>query len=72
VLIAVGGELDSRPHARGAREHLTVIEGQLDVTSGDTISRLAAGDTARYAADVPHRIAAVDGKARVFLVVQNA
>ncbi|WP_300033148.1 XRE family transcriptional regulator [uncultured Roseobacter sp.] len=67
-----GGLLDSQPHTRGAREHLTVIEGQLQVTSGESTSTLSAGDTARYAADVSHRIAAEHGAARAFLVVQDA
>ena len=66
-----GGVLDSQPHRRGAREHLTVIEGKLVVTSGGAVEKIAQGDTARYAADVPHRIAA-DRPARAFLVVQDA
>ncbi|WP_227269113.1 helix-turn-helix domain-containing protein [Roseobacter weihaiensis] len=70
LVFALDGELDSQPHARGAREHLTVIEGVVDVTSGENVSRLQAGDTARYSADVPHRIKAV-GTARAFLVVQT-
>jgi len=65
------GVLDSLPHAQGAREHLTVIEGRLIVTSGETVEHLGPGDTARYAADVTHRISA-DGPARGFLVVQGA
>jgi len=72
LLIASGGKLESKPHTRGAREHLSVIEGTLDVTSADATSRLSAGDTARYAADVPHAITAVDGPVRAFLVVQDA
>lgn len=68
---AEGGVLDSQPHTRGAREHLTVIEGTLDVTSADATQSISAGDTARYAADVPHRITATSA-ARAFLVVQNA
>ena len=67
-----GGSLDSQPHARGAREHLTVIEGIISVTSGENTSRLMPGDTARYAADVTHRIAASGGTARIFLVVLDA
>ncbi|WP_299652802.1 helix-turn-helix domain-containing protein [uncultured Tateyamaria sp.] len=66
-----GGVLDSQPHARGAREHLTVIDGKLRVTSGGASEKVGQGDTARYAADVPHRIEA-DGPARAFLVVQDA
>lgn len=70
LIFSLHGSLDSKPHRRGTREHLTVIEGVVDVTSGDNTSRLQAGDTARYNADVPHRISAV-GAARAFLVVQN-
>lgn len=66
-----GGVLDSQPHRRGAREHLTVIDGTLTITSGDATEQTGPGDTARYAADVPHRIAA-SGAARAFLVVQDA
>ncbi|WP_299296199.1 XRE family transcriptional regulator [uncultured Tateyamaria sp.] len=66
-----GGALDSQPHRRGAREHLTVIEGALQVQSGAASETIGPGDTARYAADVAHRIAA-DAPARAFLVVQDA
>lgn len=72
LTISKGGMLDSQPHTRGAREHLTVIAGGLVVTSGGMSRGLSAGDTARYAADVPHRIAADEGEVRAFLVVQNA
>lgn len=67
---AKGGVLDSDPHARGTRENLTVIEGALTVTSGEGRDRLQAGETARYAADVPHRLEA-EGPARAFLVVKG-
>ncbi|MGJ8543916.1 MAG: helix-turn-helix domain-containing protein [Sulfitobacter sp.] len=72
LLIAAGGRLESQPHARGAREHLTVIEGAVRLTSGGAERDLNAGDTARYAADVAHCIAAPDGPVRAFLVVQDA
>lgn len=68
---AQNGVLDSQPHRRGAREHLTVIAGALTVTSGDSRQEIGPGDTARYAADVPHRIASAQ-PARAFLVVQDA
>ena len=71
LLFALDGVLDSQPHTRGAKEHVTVIEGVVDVISGEATTRLAAGDTARYGADVPHRITAI-GAARAFLVVQDA
>lgn len=66
-----GGVLDSQPHAQGAREHLTVISGSLTVTSGEAVEKLAKGDTARYPADVLHKISA-DGPTHAFLVVNGA
>lgn len=71
LIFAPGGVLESQPHSRGAREHLTVIDGRLTVTSGDQTSILSSGDTGRYAADVPHSITA-ENTARGFLVVQNS
>ncbi|MGX9352267.1 helix-turn-helix domain-containing protein [Shimia sp. W99] len=72
IHFAPDGELDSKPHTRGAREQLSVIDGCVDITSGEATQRLGAGDTARYAADVTHCIRAVGGPARVFLVVRDA
>jgi transcriptional regulator with XRE-family HTH domain len=51
-----GGTLDSRAHEPGSREHLTVHTGTLEVHAGAEGARLRAGETARYAVDVPHRI----------------
>ncbi len=67
-----GGVLDSSPHRRGAREQLTVIDGEIALISGEAGDLLKPGDTARYAADVTHRISAVNGPARAFLVVRDA
>lgn len=72
LIFAGGGVLESRPHARGAREQLVVIEGRVSVESGAARQEIGVGDTARYAADVAHRIAAVGGPARAFLVVKDA
>ena len=66
-----GGLLDSQPHRRGAREQLTVIEGQVAVTSGGAKDTAHQGDTLRYAADVPHTIMAARAS-RVFLIVHDA
>ncbi len=66
------GRLVSVPHARGAAEHLTVLDGTVTVSSGATTAQVQAGDTARYAADVPHEIRADGGAAQVFLIVKNA
>ncbi len=58
-LLAVqpGGVLESQPHEPGSREHLSVLAGALEVCAGEHRTRLRAGETARYAVDVPHRIA---------------
>ncbi|MEX5562814.1 XRE family transcriptional regulator [Pseudophaeobacter sp. 1A16562] len=71
ILLDAGGALDSQPHGRGTAEHLTVLEGDITVTSGSARMRLHTGDTARYAADIPHNITAPDSAARVFLIVKN-
>lgn len=72
ITFEADGALNSQPHARGAREQLTVLEGRVQVTSGTATTEIGTGDTARYAADVPHSIAALDGPARVFLIVKTA
>jgi len=51
-----GGMLESEGHADGTMEHLTVLEGELTVRNGNAEITLAAGDTARYHADIPHFI----------------
>jgi transcriptional regulator with XRE-family HTH domain len=70
LTFARGGALISRAHAAGCREHLTVIEGTVDVTSGEDTARLNPGDTARYPADRAHAIRAEAG-ARALLIVQD-
>ncbi|MCV6583941.1 MAG: XRE family transcriptional regulator [Marinibacterium sp.] len=66
-----GGRLDSAPHQRGAREQLTVLDGQISVTAGTDTIALCPGDTARYAADQPHAIVADSDSARAFLIVRD-
>lgn len=72
LLFEADGTLKSAPHRRGAREQLTVIEGSVQIVSGPNETDMQVGDTARYAADVPHSISALNGPARAFLVVQDA
>jgi DNA-binding XRE family transcriptional regulator len=68
--VAPKGALISKPHAKGATEHLTVLEGVLKISSGDENQILTAAMTARYAADVPHAIVNQGKKpARALLVV---
>jgi transcriptional regulator with XRE-family HTH domain len=70
LLFRAGGVLASDPHARGTQENLTVIEGALTVTSGAAVEQVRQGETARYAADLPHRLEA-EAEARAFLVVKG-
>lgn len=72
ISFAPGGSLRSQPHARGSREQLTVLDGTVLVESGGARQSLEPGDTARYAADIPHAILAGDVPARVFLIVKSA
>ena len=51
-----GGVLESEPHPAGSVENLTLLTGAVSVTSGGEEFALAAGETARYAGDRPHRI----------------
>ena len=70
VSFAPGGTLLSASHARGTREHLTVLEGALTIISDGEKSDVPQGATARYPADVPHEIRNhSDVTARALLVV---
>jgi transcriptional regulator with XRE-family HTH domain len=72
LTFAAGGSLLSEAHSPGCKEHLTVIEGSVLVTSGEEQSLLGPGDTARYPADRPHSLAAKGGAARALLIVQDS
>ena len=69
VEIAPSGSLDSAPHAPGAFEHFTALTSGFEVTSGTSTQTLRAGETARYPADVPHRIANTSRKSAKGLMV---
>ncbi|MFL9887780.1 XRE family transcriptional regulator [Paraburkholderia agricolaris] len=65
-----GGALVSNAHEPGTREHLTVLQGSIDIEAANTTKRLKAADTARYVADEPHAIRnAGKGEAKALLVV---
>ena len=66
-----GGALESAPHKKGCLEHLTVLEGEIQIISDGEEAGISAGDTIRYAADVDHTIRAPKA-ARALLIVQNA
>ena len=50
------GVLESSPHPTGTIEHLYVVSGKLEVTTGGETKIASAGEALRYRADVPHRI----------------
>jgi XRE family transcriptional regulator, regulator of sulfur utilization len=50
------GCLQSGAHSNGTVEHLSVLKGELSITSGETIIPIKEGETARYRADFPHSI----------------
>lgn len=65
-----GGELSSSPHAAGTSEHFTALSDGLEVKSGNDSVHINAGETARYRADVDHKIRNIGSDiARGFLVV---
>lgn len=67
---APGGALISAPHARGTREHLTVLEGSLEVNAASETQQVPKGATARYPADVEHAIRNTGARpAKALLVV---
>ncbi|AOJ27373.1 MULTISPECIES: helix-turn-helix domain-containing protein [Burkholderia] len=51
-----GGALVSNAHEPGTREHLTVLQGAMEIEAAAASRRLKVGDTARYPADEPHAI----------------
>lgn len=65
-----GGCLDSAAHSPGTREHLTVLSGTIALSCEGDEAELGPFDTARYPADVPHKISATE-PAHIFLIVQR-
>ena len=70
ISVKPGGRLVSDSHDLGTLENLTVLEGTLEVESGDHHDRAETGETIRYPADEPHVIInSGDTPARATLVV---
>jgi XRE family transcriptional regulator, regulator of sulfur utilization len=55
------GVLESSPHPAGTVEHLYIVTGELEITTGGETKTGKAGEALRYRADVPHRIVNVGG-----------
>jgi XRE family transcriptional regulator, regulator of sulfur utilization len=51
-----GGVLESSPHPPGTIEHLYLVQGELNVTTGDETKTLKQGEALRFRADAPHKI----------------
>ena len=69
------GKLISDPHGAGTIEHLHCTQGEIVVRIAGNEMIVRAGETARYAADVPHSLTSVGTGlvgARAFLVVVSA
>lgn len=64
-----GGILRSDPHPSRGTESLTVLQGTVEITSGEETVTAVAGETFRYPADRPHSIANIGTSSAVVLVV---
>ena len=56
LTLAPGGVLASSPHDPGATEHLTLLQGAVELDVDGETRKLKAGATARYLADRNHAI----------------
>jgi transcriptional regulator with XRE-family HTH domain len=54
LTLAPGGELASQAHDPGTNEHLTVLNGAIEVEVGTSKRKVRPGGTARYPADQDH------------------
>ena len=69
-----GGVLESDPHPQGTVEHLYILAGELDVTTGEETRRVKVGETLRFRGDLPHKIVNVgagDAHATMMLVLRQ-
>lgn len=70
LTLAPGGALKSSAHDPGTMEHLTVLNGAMEVEVDGVRKTLQAGGTARYLADKAHAIHnPTDAEAKALLVV---
>ncbi len=64
------GVLESDPHPQGTVEHLYMLAGEVEVTSGEETRRAKTGETLRFRGDLPHRIVNVgEGEAHATMVL---
>ena len=70
IRFEAGGCLDSAAHSPGTQEHITILSGSVTLTVEKDVAKLNENDTARYPADVPHKIEA-PREAHVFMIVKR-
>ena len=64
------GALESEPHPQGTIEHLYIVSGELEITTGTETKTGKPGEALRYRADVPHKIVNVgQGEAHAVMVL---
>lgn len=64
------GVLESDPHPPGTVEHLYLLKGEIEVTSGDQVRRARVGEALRFRGDLPHKIVNVgEGEAHATMVL---
>jgi transcriptional regulator with XRE-family HTH domain len=64
------GVLESDPHPQGTVEHLYMLAGEIEVTSGEEVRRARIGETLRFRGDLPHRIVNVgEGEAHATMML---
>lgn len=64
------GVLESDPHPPGTVEHLYMLAGEVEVTSGEDMKRIKVGETLRFRGDLPHKIVNVgEGEAHATMVL---
>jgi transcriptional regulator with XRE-family HTH domain len=56
LTLAPNGELMSNPHDPGTMEHLTLLQGSMEIEVDNMKKKLKVGGTARYLADKNHAI----------------
>ena len=69
--IKSGGVLQSKPHARGTEEFITVFSGKVAIEVDEKQAVLEAGDSIHYHADVGHTIRNLsDTESMLYMVVR--
>lgn len=66
IVIEEDGKLEASAHMNGCEEYITVFDGEVRISVGDSVYTLTEGDSIRFVADCPHSYANI-GKGKVKL-----